>query len=203
MSLSRYVNGWILTGWTALFVAVLSFSLLVSGDFSDLSLHAVIRWTARVSAALFLGAFLARPLLHFFNTASTRWLRRNRRYLGVSFAVSHTFHLAAILWLVFRSSSFRKELDPVATTGGVLGYLVLYAMTATSFDRTARWIGPKAWRWLHGLGLYYLWFIFFFTYLGNFSRSWIYATLAFLFLAALGLRWAARGRPKSMGPAEW
>jgi sulfoxide reductase heme-binding subunit YedZ len=29
-------------------------------------------------------------------------------------------------------------------------------MTATSFDRTAAWIGPKAWRVLHTVGAYYI-----------------------------------------------
>ena len=29
-------------------------------------------------------------------------------------------------------------------------------MTATSFDRTAAWLGPRAWRTLHLIGGYYL-----------------------------------------------
>jgi hypothetical protein len=119
-------------------------------------------------------------------------LLRNRRYLGVSFAVSHTFHLAAIVWLVVSSSDFRHELEALPMIGGALGYVFLYAMTATSFDRSARWLGHKAWTALHTTGIYYLWFIFFFTYVGNFSRSWIHGVLAVLFGVAMLVRWGAK-----------
>jgi hypothetical protein len=43
---------------------------------------------------------------------------------------------------------------------GRIGYAFIIAMTATSFDRTAAAIGPRAWRLLHLSGGYYLWFQF-------------------------------------------
>ncbi len=52
----------------------------------------VIRFTARTSLVLFCLAFSAAALARLWPNASTRWLRRNRRYLGVSFAASHAIH---------------------------------------------------------------------------------------------------------------
>ena len=37
-----------------------------------------------------------------------------------------------------------------------IGYAIIIAMAATSFDRAAAAIGPRAWRALHLLGGYYL-----------------------------------------------
>ena len=39
-------------------------------------------------------------------------------------------------------------------------YLFLAAMTATSFDRTAAWLGPRPWRLLHLVGGWYIWISF-------------------------------------------
>jgi methionine sulfoxide reductase heme-binding subunit len=192
MTTPRYSNGWILVGWTALFTAILTGFILASGGFSEKSFHGVLIATARISALLFLGAFFARPLFQIWKSALSGWLLRNRRYLGVSFAASHTFHLAAIVWLTVHFPAFRDGLKAQAVFGGGLGYIFLYAMTATSFDRTARRLGSKAWKALHTTGLYYLWFIFFFTYLGNFFRSWIHGLFAVIFAAAMLFRWGVR-----------
>ena len=39
-------------------------------------------------------------------------------------------------------------------------YLCIAAMTATSFDRTAAWLGPRKWRLLHLVGGWYIWISF-------------------------------------------
>ena len=39
-------------------------------------------------------------------------------------------------------------------------YLFLAAMTATSFDRTAAWLGARKWRLLHLVGGWYIWISF-------------------------------------------
>ena len=48
---------------------------------------------------LFVLAFTASSLVELMPSKATRWQRRNRRYLGVSFAVSHFIHLGVILAL--------------------------------------------------------------------------------------------------------
>src|SRR5215216_2736612 len=51
--------------------------------------RAVVRFTARTSALLFSGAFAASAINRLWPGPPARWLLRNRRYLGLSFAVSH------------------------------------------------------------------------------------------------------------------
>jgi DMSO/TMAO reductase YedYZ heme-binding membrane subunit len=160
----------------------------------------LVRATARTSFALFLAAFLASPLHSFRDRAATRWLVRNRRYLGVSFALSHTVHGAAILALVRHTEG---ATDATTSVAGGLAYLFLAAMVATSFDRSAAWLGPTAWRRLHRTGMYYLWFVFTFTYLGSVTHGPWPAFASGLLLAALAFRvWTAR-RPAGArdGPA--
>ena len=67
-------------------------------------------------------------------------------------------------------------------------------MAATSFDRTAAWLGRRRWKVLHTVGGYYLWFVFLFTYLGNTARApWLFAPVVLL-LAVLAVRLYARLR---------
>ncbi|MBX9823823.1 MAG: hypothetical protein K2Y27_02390, partial [Xanthobacteraceae bacterium] len=97
-----------------------------------------IRATARTSLVLFALAFTASALAELIPTEATRWQRRNRRYLGVSFAVSHFIHLGAILALAALDRELFWKLTNVTTI--VLAgtaYLFIAAMTATSFNRTA------------------------------------------------------------------
>ena len=56
----------------------------------------VIRFTARTSLLLFCLAFGAGALARLWPNAWTRWQRRNRRTLGVTFAASHGMHAIAI-----------------------------------------------------------------------------------------------------------
>jgi hypothetical protein len=115
----------------------------------------------------------------------------------VSFAVSHTIHLFAIITLA-RVLGDEFEVDTVTLVAGSLAYVVLYVMTATSFDRTAAWIGRRAWLILHRTGAYYLWFVFFVTYVPSAMSSAAYFPHVLILLAAMGLRaaswWSLRKR---------
>ena len=78
---------------------------------------------------------------------------------------------------------------------GGFGLVVIAAMTATSFDRTAAWLGPRAWRVLHTFGVYYLWLIFMATFVPNLAREWEALPPILLLVGALALRlWPARRR---------
>jgi hypothetical protein len=82
---------------------------------------------------------------------------------------------------------------------------LIAAMTLTSFDRTARWLGPQRWGLLHRAGLHWLWFIFALNWTTSLSVSLAYLPFALLIwgLAALRLTAAARAaaqRPARPGP---
>lgn len=121
------------------------------------------RYTVRVSFPLFLLTYLARPLTTLWRTDTSRWLLRNRRYLGLSFALAHTIHLAAL-------TSYFIFLDtiPNAATllGGGLAYALMFVMAATSNDKSVSLLG-RNWTRLHTIGIHFIWFLFTYLYLGR------------------------------------
>ncbi len=178
--------GWPLVGWSALLIGSLIVAILATRGSGEAGLRAVIRTTAFTSLVLFSSAFVAAAADRAWPCGFTRWLRQNRRYLGVSFAVSHFGHLAAIITLAADVPGFHPSLVTVILGG--LAYLFVLAMVATSFDRTAAWLGPRAWRTLHTTGVYYIWLIFFLTYLPRLAKSPLYGLLVATLVADVGLR---------------
>jgi DMSO/TMAO reductase YedYZ heme-binding membrane subunit len=150
------INGWPLVGWTALFVTGLCALGLAIHGADEVGLRVVLRDTARVSVVLFSLAFAASALNVLW--PRTRWLLVNRRYLGVSFGVSHGFHLAGIVTLaiVETPARFFAETGPIALVAGGLAYLLIAVMVATSFDRTTAWLGRRRWKLLHRTGMFAL-----------------------------------------------
>ena len=117
----------------------------------------VIRFTARTSLLFFCLAFSAAALARLYPNAWTRWQRRNRRALGVTFAASHGLHAIAIgAFAAMDPAGFAAATNLGSYVFGGIGYAFIIAMTATSFDRTAAAIGPRAFRLLHLSGGYYL-----------------------------------------------
>lgn len=161
-TIEHHLDGWPLVGWCSLLLVGLSAGLLALQGVGEQGLRLVIRTTAQTSVVLFTSAFIASALRRVWPTALSRWMLQNRRYLGVSFAVSHVIHLAAIVALTATVPTF--ELPPVTVVAGGIAYVFIAAMTATSFDRSAAWLGPRAWKILHTTGVYYIWLIFFISY---------------------------------------
>jgi sulfoxide reductase heme-binding subunit YedZ len=181
--------GWPIVGWATLLLGtMIAMILAVAGTGAD-GLRIVIRATARTSLVLFTAAFLASALRRGWPGPASRWLLANRRHLGVSFAVSHGFHLIAILAFAgWSASGIVANASPTAVILGGIGYLFILAMVATSFDRTAAWLGPRAWSRLHTVGVYVIWTIFFATVAPHAFTSPLYIPFALLLVAALGIR---------------
>lgn len=193
----RLVEGWTLTATISL--AVLAASALVhvaAGGGTD-GLRAVIRLTARTSLVLFVMSFAASSLVRLAPSPLTRWMIRNRRYLGVSFAMSHVIHAAAIIALVRADAALFWQLSTVGSVvTGSTTYLVIALMTATSFDAAVRWIGPRVWRSLHWWGAWYIWVSFVFTNGKRVPMSLWYLVPVALLGLAVALRWMARPRAR-------
>ena len=152
-----WFEGWRLFILLTLILAALCVGIAGMWQFEVEGVRMVIRFTARTSLLFFCLAFSAAALARLWHNAFTRWQRRNRRYLGVTFAASHALHAAAIIAFA--------NMDPVgfaAATSlasyifGGIGYAFIAAMTVTSFDTTTAVLGPRAWRALHLVGGYYL-----------------------------------------------
>ena len=185
----HYFDRWMITAWASLFIGLMIAALLATFGAGERGLHLVIRSTAQTSFVLFTSAFIASPLLKLWPTSATRWLRANRRYIGVSFAVSHICHGAAIIALGVITSG--ASLEVPAVVGGSLIYVIIITMAVTSFDRTTRWMGQRAWHRLHSTGMYVLWAIFALAYAGRAVNSILYVPFALVVIAAILLRVAA------------
>jgi DMSO/TMAO reductase YedYZ heme-binding membrane subunit len=203
MARSLTVNGWPLVGYAGTILVLVFGAELAWLGGGEAGVRQVVRTSAQTSLLLFSAAFAASSLYQVHRSSLTRWLLSNRRYIGVSFGLSHYFHLAALIALARISQPFVEELNAVTIVGGGLGYLFLTAMVVTSFDRTAAALGTRWWSVLHKVGAYYLWFIFFQSYLPRMLiTSFAYAPAAALLLATLGLRlavgWQARQSHRAM-----
>ena len=201
--MKKYSQGWIIVGWVALALSAMLAIIISIYGVGEEGAHVTIRATARTSFALFLTAFTATALVKLWPNGLTKRVRANRRYIGVSFGVSHAFHAVGIIALAFITSGASiRETDLSALIGGSLAYLFIAAMVVTSFDRTAAILGHKKWQILHTVGMYYLWMIFFFSYGGRAVVSIYYAPLALMLISAIALRFVASMKRRRLVAAK-
>jgi DMSO/TMAO reductase YedYZ heme-binding membrane subunit len=190
-----WLEGWRLLAALALSLVVLSLWIASMRQFEIEGVRMVIRFTARSSLLLFCLAFSAAALARLWPNGWTRWQHRNRRYLGLSFAASHAIHAAAIiLFANMDPVGFAAATSPVSYIFGGIGYAVIIAMSATSFDRTAALIGPRAWRTLHLAGGYYLWLQFMVSFGKRVPAMPLYAAFLIPLLIVMALRMIAMAR---------
>ena len=197
-----WIEGWRLLAVLSVALTVLCLWIASMRQFEVEGVRMVIRFTARSSLVLFCLAFSAAALAHLVPNAWTRWLRRNRRYLGVSFAVSHGLHAIAILCFAqMDPAGFAEATSAASYIFGGLGYAFIIAMTATSFDRTASAIGPHTWRVLHLVGGYYLWFQFMVSFGKRVPAMPLYAAFLIPLVVVMVLRMiamASRRTPRTV-----
>jgi hypothetical protein len=196
-------RGWSIVAWCGGVVAAMGALLLLAYGTGEEGVRAVVRHTAQTSFALFIATYSASSARALWRTPFTAWLLANRRYVGVGFAVSHAFHLLAIIALYRVSPSFRADLSWSTLIGGGLAFVLVFVMAATSSDRAVALLGRRAWKALHTAGIHYIWFIFFISYTPRMLITSIaYAPFVVLLLAGLGLRIAARLRLRQNRPAQ-
>ena len=163
----------------------------------------VIRFTARTSLLFFCLAFSAAALAKLRPNAFTRWLRRNRRYLGVTFAASHGLHAAAIaVFAAIDPTGFARATSLASYIFGGIGYAFIAAMTVTSFDVTAAALGPRAWRALHLVGGYYLLLQFTVSFGKRIPEMPLYALFLIPLLAVFVLRMVAMASRPAPRPLQ-
>jgi methionine sulfoxide reductase heme-binding subunit len=188
----RYMTGtkfalqkWSIVGFTALLVGGMVGIILIIHGIDEESMRMIIRATGRTSLILFITAFIASSVRKLWSNNFTAWLLKNRRYFGVSMAVSHTYHAFAIygLWLV--TSGVAPKFEPVS----IFGYVLLAAMTITSFDAPTAWLGKRNWLILHKTGMHFFWLGLLLEYASKLHKSiFIYSPFLLLLLLAMILR---------------
>lgn len=165
---------------------------LALGDDAAEAWQLAARYTARLAFPIFLVVFVASAWQRLSPGPVPRWLVRHRRALGLAFATVFAFHLMS---LVTRSIVIREWPEPPTLVVGGGAFVALFAMVATSNDAAVRRLGAVRWRRLHTVGLYWLWFVFTFTYVGRLSQARdFFAVFALACVAALVIRIVGRRR---------
>ena len=182
---------------TAFAISTLAFgaALALNGT-ANLGWHAATRVTAVVAYPLWLLGFIASALATLRPLPITRMLRARRRALGLAFAVAQTVHGGAILGLM-RLEPVVSEIN-LSTVGGGFGFLMMFAMAATSNDAAVKKIGGRAWRRLHGTGQLTLAIVYLVTYGGRVVEDTAFWPGLAALLFAFALRGAAAIQSRSL-----
>jgi sulfoxide reductase heme-binding subunit YedZ len=185
----NWFEGWRLFAVLTLVLIVLSIWIAGMRQFEVDGVRMVIRFTARTSLLFFCMAFGAAALARLWPNPWTRWQRRNRRTLGVTFAASHAIHAVAIVCFAMADpAGYAGATSAASYVFGGIGYAFIIAMAATSFDRAATAIGPRVWRILHLTGGYYLLFQFMVAFGKRIPDMPLYGLFLIPLLAVMALR---------------
>jgi len=192
---------WVITGPISIVMLISMFDTnMTSGE--DVS--TMIQLSVRCAVPLLFLAFAASSLQIVFPSTFSRWLLKNRKIIGLSFASAMAWQLLFILWLVIVFSDYYLNEVYVLRDAieGVLGYIFLLAMTITSFRFARKHIKPKSWKLLHTSGIYILWAYAFsvywwelFYYSGPQLIDYIYYWTGFLAWGLRAAAWALQHKP--------
>ena len=195
---SRFINGWNLF-WliTAPISAVMVYSMTGIELTSGRAVSSMIELSVRCAVPLLFVAFAASSVNVLFPGPFGRWLLRNRKFIGLSFAAAMAWQLFFILWMLTQYTEHYVE-NVYALSDlieGVGGYLLLIAMVLTSFKFGRSRLTARQWKVLHTGGIYWLWlyvWIAYWWYLFYYNKpvaiDYVYYWAGFL---AWGLRMAA------------
>ena len=165
-------------------------------------IHAVVVWTARSSLVLFALTYVARPATVLWPRPVTKRLLRERKWLGDGFAVSHVFHLAAIIgYAATEWAAFRAGRGPEVIVA-IVAYVLIFAMAITSIDRVRAAMSKRAWDVLHLAGLHLAWVVFVGSYAKRLKQGPFYPAAFGLLLAIAAIRAVAWLRARSKARAR-
>lgn len=171
-TLDEFLKGKLLNGWKLYWLVAAPISLVMVFTMSGLDLSkaeavsSMIQLSVRCAVPLLFLVFAISALQVLFPGTFSRWLIRNRKYIGLSFATTMGWQGFFILWLVGIHTEYYVREVYVFTdvVEGVSGYAFLLAMVLTSFEFGRRHLTPRQWKLLHRSAIYWLWFYAWSTY---------------------------------------
>jgi len=142
------------------FLGTVFFTLLASGALlfltgnSDENIRLLLRLTAQLSFFVFITVMVARPLWQLSKGTFTKKMLTMRPVIGVILAGTFTSHLA----LLFYRSNIIDDFQFSASDNipGVLTFICIYAMLITTFSGPRRAVGPRLWKIIHKVGIYFI-----------------------------------------------
>ena len=197
------LNGWPLFGVIAgLSFAIILAGLATIGTSTPEATVAMIRLSVQLASPWIYLAFVATALVQLFPSSFSAWLLRNRRYVGLSFAAGFGWQAVFILVLLVLHGDYYATVlhDTAEFISRMLSYLLLLALTVTSFFPVRRVMDPRHWRLLHLVGIWYFWAAIWVSYaetvmLGDTGLIAIVYTVTGLFV--LAVRFAAYWEKRS------
>ncbi len=207
-STSRFLKAKALNEWRLFFLlsvpmsAVIALAALRAGISGVEGVREMIVFSVRWATPLIFVVTATSALQVLFPGPLPMWLLRNRKYIGLAFAVAMAWQGLFIFIVSFFHRDYyytdifavRDELE------GSTGYLFLAALVATSFQKTRQYLTSKQWKLLHTSGVYFLWAYAFSVYWWNLFYYKNPQVLDHVFywtgFAAFALRIAAWGKKR-------
>ncbi len=148
---------------SAILLAILASALVICWavylyGWSLAGLQATTRFSGRLSLGIFAAIFLLYP------KNEERLTRLFSTDFFLSFAIVHGIHLVELLMYVTRSGI---ELIPTRLAGGFLAYALIFAMPILRSRMMQGKLSTDRFRMISYVYLFYVWFVFFMTYLAR------------------------------------
>ena len=199
----KTINKWRLFWLIAIPMFITIVVTMMGTDMSTASgVSSMIGFSVRLAVPFIFLVVAASSMQILFPGSFSKWWLRNRKYIGMCFAVAMSWQglFIFIMSYFFRDYYFenvylfRDELE------GSIGYIFLPAMVVTSFHFGRKHLSAKQWKLLHKSGIYFLWAYPFSTYWWSLSYyqnpvplDYVYYWCGFL---AFAVRIAAWGKQR-------
>ena len=192
---SKIINGWPLFWLISLPISTACVIAMVQRDLANAeAVSSMIQLSVRCAVPLLFIAFAASSVHTVFPGRCSRWLFRNRRIIGLSFAAAMAWQGFFILWLVGIHTQYYIEDVYVLSdvVEGVVGYILLLTMVLTSFNFGRRRLSAGQWKLVHKLGIYWLWAYAWSVYWWNIFYYQTPVTLDYIYYWCGYLAWGLR-----------
>ena len=169
---TKAINGWRLFWLISAPMSVVMVVAMVGTDMSTATgVSHMIQFSVRWAVPFIYLVVAASSVQILFPGPFPMWWLRNRKYIGMCFAVAMAWQGTFIFVMsnFFRDYYFedvyylRDELE------GSTGYIFLTAMVVTSFHFGRKFLNAKQWKLLHKSAIYFLWAYPFSVYWWNLS----------------------------------
>lgn len=157
---SKAINGWRLFWLVSIGISLVVASTTIQTDLTTgEGVSYMIGYSVRWAVPFIYLAVAASSFQILFPGPTASWWMRNRKYIGLCFAVAMAWQGLFIFivstymrdYYFSEIYYFRDELE------GSVGYIFLAAMVLTSFSFARKRITPKQWKLIQKGGIYFLW----------------------------------------------
>ncbi len=206
---NKLINKWGLFWLVSIPVsAVIAVELMQTDLSTGAGVSHMISFSVRFAVPLIFLVVAASSVQILFPGPLSMWWLRNRKYLGLCFAVAMAWQglFIFIMSYFFRDYYYgdvyllRDELE------GSVGYIFLPAMVLTSFHFGRKYLSQQQWKVIHKSGIYFLWAYPCSVYWWNFSHYYgnpdpIDYVFYWSGFTAFALRIAAWGKKRERRPS--